>query len=38
VQARYTRVPDALTDGVATVFKEADLGGFQLGAKVLVGR
>jgi hypothetical protein len=38
VEARYTRVPDALKDGVATIFNEADLGGFQVGAKVIVGR
>src|SRR5262245_19159979 len=38
VQARYTRVPDALTGGVATVFNEDDLGGFQVAAKLLVGR
>jgi opacity protein-like surface antigen len=38
VQARYTRVPDALTNGVAALFNEGDLGGFQIGAKILVGR
>ena len=38
VQARYTRVPDALTGGVATIFNEDDLGGFQVAAKLLIGR
>ena len=38
VEGRYTRVPNALKDGVTTIFDEADLGGFQFGAKVLVGR
>jgi hypothetical protein len=37
-QARYSRVPGALTGGLATIFNETDLGGFQASAKVLIGR
>jgi hypothetical protein len=37
VQGQYTRVPRALAGGTASTFKESDLGGIQLGVKVLLG-
>jgi hypothetical protein len=39
VEARYTTVPDALgKTGVTAEFAERDLGGWQLHAKILIGR
>ena len=39
VEARYTTVPDALgTRGAAAEFAESDLGGWQVYAKILIGR
>jgi hypothetical protein len=38
VHVQYTRVPDALSGGVATAFGEPDLGGVQLSVRLLIGR
>ncbi len=38
VEVHFTTVPDGLTGGVAEAFKESDLGGLQIRAKVLFGR
>ena len=39
VEARFTTVPDALgSDGAAAAFGESDLGGWQVLAKILLGR
>jgi opacity protein-like surface antigen len=37
-QGQYTRTPHALTGALGTVLGESDLGGLQLGAKLLIGR
>jgi len=38
VETEYTHVPDALDGGVAPLFNESNLGGFQLRLRVVVGR
>lgn len=38
IEVQFTTVPDGLAGGVAEAFKESDLGGLQIRAKVLFGR
>jgi hypothetical protein len=38
IQGKYLRAPDALTNGIGSAFGESDLGGVQLGIKLLIGR
>jgi opacity protein-like surface antigen len=37
IQGRYTRAPNALTNGIGPAFGDSDLGGLQLGLKLLIG-